>query len=397
MGKNNQQRRAAKKRRQRDAARAGDGQGLPRPDLDDLVESAADEPDGPRRDRAASRLAGFGAPAAQACDRRIAHGVRRAWSLGYAPAELLHVLERLLTPGHGDLVAGAVLREHPPHPTPAWAEQIAQIASDRSVARIDVSSVGSAVDVVAALRRLPGVPPVTGHAPKDGLDNAVLVRVRALLAKAESTEFDAEAESLTAKAQELITRHAIDAARLGSTSPGDQPGRRRILLHDPYISSKALLVTIVAEANRCKAAFTADLGWSTVVGYDADLDATEVLVASLLAQCVGAMARLGPQRDASGRSRTRSFRTAFIRGFAVRIGQRLAEANDDVVGGIDDAQQVLPVLASRAEQVTRAFDTAFPQLQQRDVGQVTNGHGWISGVAAADMATLHAAAAMIGR
>lgn len=361
-----------------------------------LVDRAASAPAGSQREYLAGRLAAFGAAAAQACDRRIVDGVRRAWSLGYAPEELLHVVGRLLTRGHAALAAGAVLREQPPHPPPGWEHQLHRISDDHPGERVDVGSVGMAVDVVAALRQLPAVPSVGGHTGHERLDDAVLAKVRALLAKAESTEFDAEAELLTAKAQDLITRHAIDAVRLRGASADDQPGRRRILLHDPYLSSKALLVAVVAEANRCESAFSADLGWSTVIGFDADLEATEVLVASLLAQCLGAMARLGPQRDAAGRSRTRSFRTAFIRGFAVRIGERLAEVNRHAVGAIDHAGDVLPVLASRADQVGDAFTSAFPQIERRTVGQGTNGHGWIAGATAADMATLHRGRGRLG-
>ena len=43
-----------------------------------------------------------------------------------------------------------------------------------------------------------------------GADPKITERVRALLAKAESTTFPDEAEAFTAKAQELIAQHAID-------------------------------------------------------------------------------------------------------------------------------------------------------------------------------------------
>lgn len=59
-------------------------------------------------------------------------------------------------------------------------------------------------------------------------DDRVLARVRALLAKAESTEFPDEAEALLAKAQALISRHAIDrAAVAGETRPGGGAAARR--------------------------------------------------------------------------------------------------------------------------------------------------------------------------
>ena len=58
-------------------------------------------------------------------------------------------------------------------------------------------------------------------------DRRVLDRVRGLLTKAESTEFPAEAEALTAKAQELMARHSIEQAmveaRCGASGPRSAP------------------------------------------------------------------------------------------------------------------------------------------------------------------------------
>ena len=54
----------------------------------------------------------------------------------------------------------------------------------------------------------------------------MLDRVRALLAKAESTTFPAEAEALTGKAQELIARHSIDEALLAAAAEPRRPARR---------------------------------------------------------------------------------------------------------------------------------------------------------------------------
>ena len=46
----------------------------------------------------------------------------------------------------------------------------------------------------------------------------MLARIRALLAKAEATTFVEEADAFTAKAQELMARHAIDAAAVESSA-----------------------------------------------------------------------------------------------------------------------------------------------------------------------------------
>ena len=65
--------------------------------------------------------------------------------------------------------------------------------------------------------------------------DGILDKVRALLAKAESTQFEAEAEAFTAKAQELMTRHRIDRAVLNASDDlGDAPAGRRLGIDDPY-------------------------------------------------------------------------------------------------------------------------------------------------------------------
>lgn len=229
-----------------------------------------------------------------------------------------------------------------------------------------------------------------------GGDHRVIDRVRGLLAKAESTTFPKEAESLTAKAQELIARYSIDQAMVEQTLAGsggggaDQPSGLRIGIDDPYCGAKALLLTVVARANSCQAIWSQDLGISTVFGFDADLQAVELLYASLLVQATSAMVAAGPQVDRYGRSRTRSFRQAFLVAYAERIGDRLREAGE--VGRLQ-AEQVygealLPVLASRAEAVEGAVEAEFGGRIRRRTTSVSNWAGVQAGRAAAERARL---------
>src|SRR5262249_56557754 len=109
-------------------------------------------------------------------------------------------------------------------------------------------------------------------------DQRMLDRVRALLAKAESTEFPEEAEAFTAKAQELMARYSIDHALLAAdTGAADQPTGIRVGIDNPYEAAKALLLQEVAEANRCRAVWSKQLGFATVLGYPADTGAVELL------------------------------------------------------------------------------------------------------------------------
>lgn len=227
------------------------------------------------------------------------------------------------------------------------------------------------------------------HAPSA----KVLERVRGLLAKAESTDFADEAEALVAKAQELMTRHAIDEAWLARAgSARGAPGSREVPIPDPYADAKVRLIAHIARANRARVVWQPAVGRVRVFGFDADLDAVDVLFTSLLVQATRAVAAHGSVRDAWGRSRTRSFRRSFLHGFAQRIGERLeaaAQAQVDAAteAAAADGQALLPVLAARDEEVAAAVAAAFPRLE-RMRSSISNGTGWRAGQAAGAAAVL---------
>ncbi len=166
------------------------------------------------------------------------------------------------------------------------------------------------------LLRLPAIEPAgpppgaaaDPHRPPAADEPRMLTRIRALLAKAEATGFPEEAEALTTKAQELMARHTIDEALLAArTHSRETPGACRIGVEPPYEGAKAVLLDAVASANRCRAVWNEDLGFSTVVGFEPDLDAVELLFTSLLVQGTTAMTRSEAGQRAGGRKRTKTF------------------------------------------------------------------------------------------
>jgi hypothetical protein len=225
------------------------------------------------------------------------------------------------------------------------------------------------------------------HAPGGGIDARVLERVRALLAKAESTTFAAEADAFTAKAQELMARHSIDQVLLGA-SADDGPTSVRLGIDDPYASAKFVLLDEVAEANRCRAVWNAGWGFATVMGYPTDIEVTEVLLTSLLVQATAAMMAAG-RATADPRSRSRSFRQSFLVAFAVRIGQRLREASEGVVRAAETehADSLLPVLARREAQLDEHVRRRCGELRSFTV-KARDGSGRAAGWLAADLASL---------
>lgn len=236
------------------------------------------------------------------------------------------------------------------------------------------------LETLGWVMRLPTLPTPTARAAAG--DTRMVDRVRALLAKAESTQYPEEADAFTAKAQQLITEHCLHEA-LSAAAPKDQPGLVRILADDPYADAKSLLITAVAAANRCRAIWFDRFGFATVVGYQADLEAVEIIHASLLVQATRSMAMVGSDHRLQ---RSPSFRRSFLFAFASRIGERLREA--EVIGRdavADD--RLLPVLAARDSRVEDVTNELFPHLVEQSVS-ITNGHGWAAGKSAADHADL---------
>lgn len=213
----------------------------------------------------------------------------------------------------------------------------------------------------------------------------MLTRIRALLAKAEATGFPEEAEALSAKAQELMARHSIDEALLAArTHAKDAPGACRIGVEPPYETAKAVLLDAVAGANRCRAVWNDALCFSTVVGFEPDLEAVELLYTSLLVQATAAMTKAEAAQRAGGRKRTKTFRQSFLAAYAHRIGDRLASVAEDQVTATEG--ELLPVLAARDVAVADHLDQMFPDTVTTRMRGVTDEAGWYEGAAAADRA-----------
>lgn len=343
----------------------------------------------------------------------------KLWENGWQPADVARVVRRRLEPVHTDLLRMAVTvqaRRYAADTLDArWRSQLDELAwRDDPLTAGTYLGLGGPLDRASLLRdavtllhttaRLPALeqiapPPGTpGAAARSGaaaavdVDDRLLERIRLLLAKAESTDYPAEAETFTAAAQSLMARHSIDAAVLAASAagPSDGPAAVRVGIDPPYEGPKASLLNVVAQANRGRVVWSSSLGFATVVGFPADLRAIEGLFTSLLVQATRAMTHAAAEAGAGSRSRSRSFRTAFLEGFAHRIGERLVEAAQAEVDKAVTAAggSLLPVLASRDAAVAAAVDDLFPKLV-RKTRTIRDGAGWTAGRGAADLATLH--------
>ncbi len=347
--------------------------------------------------------------------RRIGPFVADVWERGWSPLDLVHAVHHEFGRGIAGLVADMVLGDttlqRPDRPE-AWTDQLEEVRIRRGRRSTSPDDFGKLADrflLARFLVRLPSVVPVVmppsawrtaaaaaANGPRrsdEQVDSRMLERVRALLAKAESTTFEAEADAFMAKAQELMARYAIDAAMVAAASA--QSGvhslaagvqARRLHLDDPYAKEKAQLLGAVASVNGGRVVWHDGWGFATVMGFPVELDLVELTFTSLLVQMSKSMAMAGA---GGGRTRSPAFRRAFVLSFAQRIQERLEaahrRASDEASAHYGSA--LVPVQALRRAAVRERAAEWFPDTIPMKTRQVDAG-GWYAGRAAADIAHL---------
>ncbi|SEM39925.1 DUF2786 domain-containing protein [Rhodococcus maanshanensis] len=334
----------------------------------------------------------------------------QAYEHGWQPADVIHVTRRALDATVTLTAAALILEES--RRSRAWSraprqwldqlqaivdahpEAVASAAVDHAHAR-SLGFLWQYLSPWTALCPPPSAWPRQRSEPETQpsrpADLKVLNKIRGLLAKAESTEFTEEAETLTAKAQELMTRYAISSALLDAGEPGlgVTVHSRRVHLDNPYVKQKALLLTSIGHANHVRTLYNSRMATATMVGAPVDLEQVEMLFTSLLVQATRAMSKAGEDG-----SRSTSFRKAFLFGFAIRIGQRLTEADKAATARVVvDAEvrfgDLLPLLAGRAAAVKAEVDRLFGPTKSWQHSAV-DPRGARAGREAADAATLSA-------
>ncbi len=361
---------------------------------------------------------------------RLLSGAGHQWERGWQPRDLIHVATRIdkwSAPLAADVAVEQVRRSgRVDLAPPAWREQL-EAAADRArsadigiwstrpewlaVDRLVMAGVPALAAWTSALRllaRLHELPPLARTLPPPSAWRAeqpsapaprtttprgepspnrdkVLSTIRSLLAKAESTEFAAEAEALSAKAQAMMTRHAIDEALLHvGDSDSIEVLSRRVLIDSPYPLEKVHLLSAVGRANRTRVVWMEDLAMATVVGTPVDVDQVELLFVSLLIQSTRAMAEAGTTQPGSF-DRSPRFRRSFLTSYAVRIGERLSAADAETTASY--GSELVPVLRRQEEVVDAVYEELFPNTREATSTRTYDRRGWDAGRQAADRAS----------
>ena len=341
------------------------------------------------------------------------------WNGGWQPAELVRQVQRATNATTARLALVVIAADHARRRAatldPRWIEQLDRLglpaidqpagwlsgwaASEHADWHVVVGAVVAYLRCLASLTRLPILIPPPGTRPSGApidltsrTNDPILERVRALLAQAESTTFEAEAEAFTAKAQELMTRHAIDSALVSAQADrGEAPITVRVPIDDPYVDAKSLLLHCVAENSRCRSVFHGHFALATLVGFASDVAATEVLFTSLLVQAQTAMQAAAATAPA-GRAHAQPFvpdpRSSWRTRTASASGSPRSTPPSSADVEAETHRSILPVLAARSSAVDAAVDEMFGALRPSAVRGGYDPAGWASGHDAADRARL---------
>lgn len=396
MGRNNRERRAAKQKQRRRSATNDHGRSRPNPAPDRAqvlehfviaLSTAASAPGAWRAAQLLEQSRGYAHELDIAAEIAVHEAIGAAWEHGWSPTDLHEVARRRVDAAAARYLDEAIIRESLQYSAttlhPRWRAQLAAIAGpakpsmtdpqmwrwaatqsidERTVLTIvlEVLNLLARIPVLEALLPLPGTHQQLSVVA-DEVDEKMLARVRALLAKAEATDYPDEAEALSEKAQALMVRYSLrDAVAQHDRGRALVATARRIWIDNPYVAAKVSLVQAVAQANRCRTVWIKGLGCVVVVGADTDLDLVELLSTSLLVQASRAMLLAGRRLAVQGQTRTKSFRHAFLVGYAQRIGERLSATSSSVTDELRRDDRLLPVLAARNRAADEAFTRLFP-------------------------------------
>lgn len=209
-----------------------------------------------------------------------------------------------------------------------------------------------------------------GYEADGAPDDKLYDKVAKLLAKAEGTTNQAEAETFFAKAQELITKHMLDEmvlkAKVNGGTGKDEPIDHEVINFSvTFQKADSHMWHCVAMANHCQV-LSRGKEWPkpqrgiVLIGRKSDRDRVKMLTTSLLLQ----VARLERPEVPSGLSPSEKnmWRRSFRFGFADAVGKRLKSAHDEAAK-THTKGDMLPVLASLDQRVgSYAQETFNPKV-----------------------------------
>lgn len=220
-------------------------------------------------------------------------------------------------------------------------------------------------------------------------------KIRDILNHAERAGTQEEADSFFAKAQDLMTKWAIDDAMIQQAAQKhekEQIEKRQIVLQFRFYKADASILQAIAINNQARVLITQQKGEGRgeyiayLVGFPTDLDRTEMMFASMMIQLSRALEdhlRNHPEIKAD-RNANKTERKSFRYGFASRLDARLQEAKK-VASSDGTANPYALALRNRDQEV----DDYLAQMgagKARGGPKKSSASGYMAGASAADRA-----------
>lgn len=217
-------------------------------------------------------------------------------------------------------------------------------------------------------------------------DDKILDKIRALLNKAESTNFGPEAEAFVGKAHELMMKYAIDEALLHQSD-----GKQEEIVIKKVKATKgtqtqpgrAGLLNAVCRTSRCRAIISGD--FLTIVGFKSDVEYVEMMYTSLVVQMLGGLYDARDKDHVTGKGV--GYDMSFCHSYQARIFERLDEITTKIEH--DAGGEAGIVLYDRKKKVNDHVRMEFPNLRAKTLTtRVNDGRGRDAGYNAANNADL---------
>lgn len=216
-------------------------------------------------------------------------------------------------------------------------------------------------------------------------------KIKALLAKAESTQYEDEANACYAKALDLMVKHGIDEAMLrANEGRADNVIVKTWAIKAPYSSAKrTLLAQIAIQGFGCQVISDGNSRAAErtlyVVGFESDLESVGVLYVALQSQM---MRSLGLAIRGKGSMNGKTFTNSFMVGYASRIGKLLTEQRKATVHDMTSEPGMGLAVIDRSAKIESHVADLWPNLRKAQATSTVRAEAYRAGQNAADNADI---------
>lgn len=228
--------------------------------------------------------------------------------------------------------------------------------------------------------------------------NKLKEQIRLMLAKAESTTFEAERDTFNAAAEKMMLRLGITIAELEAS--GERKAEKIVEVKRTYGGNYSIslipFVHYVAEGFGHLTVLQSN-GYKLeknayIIGHESDVEQFLVLLDSLMLQVMSALKAWQRENIEYRRGLTDMQKylqhRSFIEGFGSKVGRRLREARKVEEATVAVGSGTELVLVSKDAKVQSWVDETYPSLKATASRRSHSSLGWAAGHVAGDSANL---------